>query len=66
MRNPEFYQYELDIADIVEVWRRGSIIASWLLDLTAEALVEDADLSKFSRSCIGFRRRPLDHVGRSR
>jgi 6-phosphogluconate dehydrogenase len=48
MRNPEFYQYELDVADIVEVWRRGSIIASWLLDLTAEALVEDADLSKFS------------------
>ena len=48
MRNPEFYQYELDVADIVEVWRRGSIIASWLLDLTAEALVEDSDLRKFS------------------
>lgn len=48
MRNPEFYQYELDVADITEVWRRGSIIASWLLDLTAEALVEDADLGTFS------------------
>jgi 6-phosphogluconate dehydrogenase len=48
MRNPEFYQYELDVADITEVWRRGSIIASWLLDLTAEALVEDADLATFS------------------
>ena len=48
MRNPEFYQYELEVADIVEVWRRGSIIASWLLDLTAEALVQDSDLRKFS------------------
>ncbi|MDQ3185329.1 MAG: decarboxylating 6-phosphogluconate dehydrogenase [Pseudomonadota bacterium] len=48
MRNPEFYQYELDLPEIAEVWRRGSVVASWLLDLTAEALVEDADLTKFS------------------
>lgn len=48
MRNPEFYQYELDLADIAEVWRRGSVVASWLLDLTAEALTEDADLADFS------------------
>jgi 6-phosphogluconate dehydrogenase len=48
MRNPEFYQYELDVAEITEVWRRGSVVASWLLDLTAEALVEDADLADFS------------------
>lgn len=48
MRNPEFYQYELDLPEIAEVWRRGSVVASWLLDLTAEALIEDADLSKFS------------------
>ncbi len=48
MRNPEFYQYELDLPEIAEVWRRGSVVASWLLDLTAEALVEDADLAKFS------------------
>jgi 6-phosphogluconate dehydrogenase len=48
MRNPEFYQYELDIPEITELWRRGSVVASWLLDLTAAALVEDADLSGYS------------------
>jgi 6-phosphogluconate dehydrogenase len=48
MRDPEFYQYELDLPEIAEVWRRGSVVASWLLDLTAAALVEDADLSGFS------------------
>jgi len=48
MRNPEYYQYELDLPEIAEVWRRGSVVASWLLDLTAAALVEDADLSGFS------------------
>jgi 6-phosphogluconate dehydrogenase len=48
LRNPEHYQYDLDLRDIAEVWRRGSVIASWLLDLTASALVEDAELRKFS------------------
>jgi len=48
MRNPEYYQYELNLPQIAEVWRRGSVVASWLLDLTAAALVEDADLSGFS------------------
>ncbi len=48
MRNPEYYQYELDLPEIAEVWRRGSVVASWLLDLTAAALVEDADLTGFS------------------
>jgi 6-phosphogluconate dehydrogenase len=48
IRNPEFYQYELDLPKIAEVWRRGSVVASWLLDLTAAALVDDADLSGFS------------------
>ena len=38
LRNPEYYQYELNLADIAEVWRRGSVIASWLLDLAAIAL----------------------------
>ena len=38
LRNPEHYQYELNLADIAEVWRRGSVVASWLLDLTAAAL----------------------------
>tara|TARA_R110001599_G_C12275834_1_gene662330 strand:+ start:2248 stop:3267 length:1020 start_codon:yes stop_codon:yes gene_type:complete len=48
MRDPEYYQYDLDLPEIAEVWRRGSVVASWLLDLTATALLEDADLSDFS------------------
>lgn len=48
MRDPEQYQYDLNLRDIAEVWRRGSVIASWLLDLTAAALVEDPSLSKFA------------------
>ena len=48
LRHPERYQYDLNIADIAEVWRRGSVIASWLLDLTAAALLESPDLAKFS------------------
>ncbi len=48
MRDPEHNQYELNLRDIAEVWRRGSVIASWLLDLTAAALVEDQALSKFA------------------
>jgi 6-phosphogluconate dehydrogenase len=48
LRDPERYRYELNVAEIAEVWRRGSVIASWLLDLTAAALVQDPDLSKFS------------------
>jgi 6-phosphogluconate dehydrogenase len=48
LRNPEHYQYEMNLADIAEVWRRGSVIASWLLDLTAGALLRDPDLSKFA------------------
>jgi 6-phosphogluconate dehydrogenase len=48
LRNPEHYQYELDLKNIAEVWRRGSVIASWLLDLTANALVQDPALSKFA------------------
>jgi 6-phosphogluconate dehydrogenase len=48
LRNPEHYQYDLDLADIAEVWRRGSVIASWLLDLTAIALLKDPALSKFT------------------
>ena len=48
LRNPEYYQYELNVADIAELWRRGSVVASWLLDLTASALAKDADLSALS------------------
>jgi 6-phosphogluconate dehydrogenase len=47
LRNPEHYQYEIDVADVAEVWRRGSVISSWLLDLTAVALAEDPALAKF-------------------
>jgi 6-phosphogluconate dehydrogenase len=46
--HPEHYQYDLDLRDIAEVWRRGSVIASWLLDLTAIALAGDPDLTKFA------------------
>jgi len=48
LRDPEHYQYELDLRDIAEVWRRGSVIASWLLDLTASGLVKDPNLSQFA------------------
>src|SRR6267154_4097143 len=48
LRDPEHYQYELNLTDIAEVWRRGSVIASWLLDLTANALVADPELARFA------------------
>lgn len=48
LRNPEHYQYEINVADVTEVWRRGSVISSWLLDLTAAALAEDPGLAKFA------------------
>ena len=48
LRDPDNYQYDLDLSNIAEVWRRGSVIASWLLDLTAIALAQDSDLSGFS------------------
>ena len=47
LRHPEHYQYDLNLPDIAEVWRRGSVIASWLLDLVAASLVESPDLGKF-------------------
>jgi 6-phosphogluconate dehydrogenase len=48
LRDPEHYQYDLNLPDIAELWRRGSVIASWLLDLTASALIADPALSKFA------------------
>jgi len=48
LRDPEHYQYDFNLRDVAEVWRRGSVIASWLLDLTANALVQDPVLSKFA------------------
>ena len=48
LRHPEYYQYDFNLRDVAEVWRRGSVIASWLLDLTAAALVQDPQLAKFA------------------
>ncbi len=47
LRDPEHYKYDFDLAEVTEVWRRGSVIASWLLDLTAAALIEDPQMAKF-------------------
>jgi 6-phosphogluconate dehydrogenase len=48
LRHPEYYQYELDVPEIAELWRRGSVIGSWLLDLTARALVDDPELKDYA------------------
>jgi 6-phosphogluconate dehydrogenase len=48
LRNPEHYMYEFNLADVAEVWRRGSVIASWLLDLTAQAFAGDPNLDTFA------------------
>jgi 6-phosphogluconate dehydrogenase len=48
LRHPEYYQYDFKLADVAEVWRRGSVVASWLLDLTAISLMEEPTLKKFS------------------
>ncbi len=48
LRNPEHYRYDFNLPDVAEVWRRGSVVASWLLDLTAIALLEQPDLARFS------------------
>ncbi|MDH3293766.1 MAG: decarboxylating 6-phosphogluconate dehydrogenase [Acidimicrobiia bacterium] len=47
MANPRHYQYQINVADVAEVWRRGSVVGSWLLDLSAEALLHDGDLSQY-------------------
>jgi 6-phosphogluconate dehydrogenase len=47
LRNPDHYKYDIDIAQVAEVWRRGSVVASWLLDLTASALRKSPDLENF-------------------
>jgi 6-phosphogluconate dehydrogenase len=48
LRNPEHYRYDFNLPDIAEVWRRGSVVASWLLDLSASALIKDPELAKFT------------------
>jgi 6-phosphogluconate dehydrogenase len=48
LENPEYYQYEIDTTEVAEVWRRGSVVGAWLLDLTAEALYESPELTEFA------------------
>jgi 6-phosphogluconate dehydrogenase len=48
LRNPEYYQFDLNLPEIAEVWRHGSVISSWLLDLTAKALRGDAELKEYA------------------
>jgi 6-phosphogluconate dehydrogenase len=48
LRNPEEYRYDMNLRDITELWRRGSVVASWLLDLTAASFLKDPDLSQFA------------------
>ena len=48
LAHPEHYQYDLDLAEVSELWRRGSVISSWLLDLTAASLIEDPALARFA------------------
>jgi len=48
LRHPEYFQYDINVADVAELWRRGSVVSSWLLDLTAAALAQNADLQDFS------------------
>ncbi len=66
LRDPKYYQYELDLPQVAEVWRRGSVIASWLLDLTAAALAELARPRRVRRPRVGLRRGPLDGARRGR
>jgi len=47
LRDPRYYQYDLNLPEVAEVWRRGSVVASWLLDLTADALAQSPDLAGF-------------------
>ncbi len=67
LRDVEHYHYDFNLPDIAEVWRRGSVIASWLLDLTAAALADDPQsLGEVRGPCVGLRRGTLDDQGRHR
>ena len=66
LRDPEHYQYDLNLPDIAEVWRRGSVIASWLLDLTASRVGEGSGALEIRRSGFGLGRGALDDQGRHR
>ncbi len=62
LRHPEYYQYDLDIPAVAEVWRRGSVVASWLLDLAAHALSVSPAARRLRRARLGLGRRPLDRT----
>ena len=64
--SPERYQYDFDLGAIAELWRRGSVVTSWLLDLTAASLADDPQLKGFHGPSLGFRRGPLDAQGGDR
>ena len=66
LRDPEHYQYDLNLRDVAEVWRRGSVIASWLLDLTAAALLEGPRAGELRRPRLRLGRGPLDDQGGDR
>ena len=61
LRNPELYQYDLNLADVAEVWRRGSVISSWLLDLGAQAFLEQPGARRVLGPGLRFGRGALDH-----
>ena len=64
LRDPEAYQYTIDVGEVAEVWRRGSVISSWLIDLTAAAFAKSPDLGDVQRPGVRFRRGPVDRAGR--
>ncbi len=66
LRDPEYYQYDINVGDVAEVWRRGSVISSWLIDLTAAALAKSPDLERVRRPGVRLRRGPVDGGGRDR
>ena len=67
LRHPELYQYDINVSEVAEVWRRGSVIGSWLLDLTAAGAAGEPRSVGICRPGVGFRRRPLDGAsGRGR
>ena len=66
LRDPEYYQYDINVGDVAEVWRRGSVVSSWLVDLTAAALAKSPDLSRVRRPGVRLRRGPVDGGGRDR
>ena len=66
LREPEHYRYDLDLAKIAEVWRRGTVVRSWLLDLTASALLQDGELQRIPGPGLGLRRGALGGARRDR